>query len=140
MAKLQPALGFSPNAWTAGATLPGGDLPNAAFGPFLNDRQRAHPWLPTDLALRYARNYGTRMEQIVGHAHRLEDLGRDLGGGIHEAELDYVLSNEWVVDADDMLWRRSKMGLRVPDGTAARLQKWLDTHGTRQRSPASSAG
>ena len=131
LSKLQPALGFNGTSWTGGAPLPGGDIANAAFDPFLEDRRRAHPWLPEALAWRYARNYGTRMEQIIGSARSLHDLGEDLGGGIHEAEVAYLTEAEWAREADDILWRRSKLGLQAPADTADRLQHWLDAHASQ---------
>ena len=126
--KLQPALGFNGASWTGGSPLPGGDISDAAFDTFLEGQRRAYPWLPEALAWRYARNYGTRMGEIIGHSKSLDDLGEDLGGGIREAEMDYLSKAEWARGADDVLWRRSKLGLQVPEGTADRLQRWLDAH------------
>ncbi|MDJ0897090.1 MAG: glycerol-3-phosphate dehydrogenase [Alphaproteobacteria bacterium] len=137
--KLRPALGFKSSTWSGSAPLPGGDIAGADFDAFLQDRQRARPWMPKDLAWRLARNYGTCMEQIVGPAKRLDDLGEDLGGGLYESELAYLTAHEWVSKASDALWRRSKMGLHVPDGTADRVQDWLDTHRSGARSPMSAA-
>ncbi len=96
------------SAWTAGAPLPGGDIPNADFGGFLADFRRAAPWLPEALARRYARAYGTRVDRL-------------LAGALHEAEIDYLTSQEWAQTAQDILWRRSMLGLHVAPETAQRL-------------------
>jgi glycerol-3-phosphate dehydrogenase len=126
--KLLPRLGGGrpPRpAWTERATLPGGDLPGADFEAFLSAFQADRPWLPADLARRLARAYGTRVEAVLGSARGLADLGENLGGGLHEAEVDYLMNREWALSAEDILWRRSKLGLHLPQGGAARLDDWI---------------
>jgi glycerol-3-phosphate dehydrogenase len=125
LAKLQPLMGFTRGAWTAGATLPGGDMPDADFGRFLAAARRDHPWVPDRLLRRWARAYGTRLAAIAGSGSRLEDLGRDLGGGLYEAEVRYLAEHEWARTADDVLWRRSRLGLHVARDTVARLEEIL---------------
>ncbi len=116
-------------AWTRHATLPGGDLPNADFAAFLNEFRAARPWLPGELARRLARAYGTRAEALLGSARGLADLGEDLGAGLHEAEAEYLIGREWAQSAEDILWRRSKLGLHLakggPEGATARLDDWI---------------
>jgi len=126
--KLLPRLGAGrpPRpAWTERATLPGGDLPGADFASFLSEFRAARPWLPGELARRLARAYGTRAEALLGSARGLADLGEDLGAGLHEAEADYLIDREWAQSAEDILWRRSKLGLHLPQGGAARLDDWI---------------
>ena len=113
------------SAWTAGAPLPGGDIPNADFGGFLADFRRSVPWLPEALARRYARAYGTRVDRLLAGARSLTQLGEDYGGGLYEAEIDYLISQEWAQTAEDILWRRSKLGLHVGAETARRLAERL---------------
>ena len=125
LAKLQPVLGFDRGAWTAAASLPGGDLPNADFEAFFGALQMERTWLPPALARRYARAYGTRVATLLGAAHGIADLGERLGGGLYEAEVEYLVQNEWAQTAEDILWRRSKLGLHVGYETAARLRAWL---------------
>jgi glycerol-3-phosphate dehydrogenase len=110
--KLQPFLPGAPRPWTRDAPLPGGDLANADFDAFLSGLRARCPWLPAALAGRLGRAYGTRVDAVVGDARRLDDLGRDLGAGLTEREVDYLIRNEWARTADDILWRRSKLGLR----------------------------
>src|SRR5690606_37593487 len=73
----------------------------------------------------YARAYGTRAERFLGRAAALADLGRPLGDGVYEAELDYLVDAEWARTAEDVLWRRSKLGLHVAATTAAAVEDWL---------------
>ncbi len=112
-------------AWTATAPLPGGDMPDANFDAFLAGFRRTAPWLPEALARRYARAYGTRVERLLARARSLADLGEDFGGGLYEAEIGYLVSDEWARTAEDVLWRRSKLGLHVSTQTAKRLAERL---------------
>jgi glycerol-3-phosphate dehydrogenase len=128
-ALLQGPLGNLKPAWTATAPLPGGEIPGADFGRFLDELKRRYPWLPADLAQRYARAYGTRTERLLADARSLADLGPEIGEGLREAEVKYLTFYEWALTAKDVLWRRSKLGLRVSPATAARLTQWLSDHG-----------
>lgn len=122
---LRPALGGGAPAWTATAHLPGGDIPGADFDAFLDDAARAYPWLPAGLARRLASAYGTRLDAVLDGARGMAGLGADLGGGLHEAEARYLVDTEWAASAEDILWRRSKLGLRIDAAAAARLAAWL---------------
>jgi len=122
---LRPALGGGAPAWTATAHLPGGDMPNADFDAFLTDTTRARPWLPAALARRLANAYGTRLDAVLDGARDMAGLGEDLGGGLHEAEVRYLVNTEWAATAHDILWRRSKLGLHIDAAAKARLAAWL---------------
>jgi glycerol-3-phosphate dehydrogenase len=123
--KLAPFLPRPTRPWTATAPLPGGDLPEGDFDGFLARLQRAKPWLPAALARRLARAYGSRIDRILGDAAGLDDLGRDFGGGLTEAEVVYLRDQEWARSADDVLWRRSKLGLHVPAGTREAVEAFF---------------
>ena len=125
LALLRPALSHMRGAWTARAPLPGGDIINADFELFSSDVQRAFPWLPESLAYRYARAYGTRIDTVLSGAHSMAGLGADFGGGLYEAEVDYLTHHEWARTAEDILWRRTKLGLHVSAATAAKLAETL---------------
>lgn len=112
-------------AWTAGAVLPGGDMPDADFDRFLERLCADRPELPPPLLRRLARAYGTRVAVLLGDARTVADLGEDLGGGLTRAEVDYLAIHEWARTAEDVLYRRSKLGLHVPPGTADRLDAYL---------------
>ncbi|WP_298968305.1 glycerol-3-phosphate dehydrogenase [uncultured Roseobacter sp.] len=119
---------FFPNMgadWTAQAPLPGGDIPEADFETFLGQIRTDYPWLPSALAKHYARLYGTRLRQIVGDATELSALGRQFGPMLYEAEVTYLVTQEWATCADDILKRRTKHGLTLSAAEAARLQDWF---------------
>ncbi|WP_428334097.1 glycerol-3-phosphate dehydrogenase [Novosphingobium sp.] len=119
--KLGPHFPMAGPAWTAGAVLPGGDLPGGDFDAYVAELANERPGLPRPLLRRLARAYGTRTEHVLAGARTIEDLGRDFGGGLTEAELTYLARNEWAVTAQDVLWRRSKMGLHVLPQTEAHV-------------------
>jgi len=112
-------------AWTEKAKMPGGDMPNADFDSFFAGVRRRWPFLPEQLAHRLARAYGTRMEQLVGSAKSMADLGEDFGAGLTAAEVDYLVRREWARTAEDILWRRSKLGLHVPAGAAEKIDAYI---------------
>ena len=122
---LKAALDLQRQAWTAGASLPGGDLPNADFDAFLRDFKQRHAWLPVPLATRYARSYGTRADRLLGPAQSIEDLGLELSPGLFEIEARYLVAHEWATSAEDILWRRSKLGLHANPGSVNILSTWL---------------
>jgi len=111
--------------WTDSAKLPGGDMPGAEFESFYAGFKARYRFLAQPLARRIARAYGTRADQFLGKARSLSDLGEDFGGGITAAEVDYLYAREWARSAEDILWRRSKLGLHVPTGTAERIDAYL---------------
>jgi glycerol-3-phosphate dehydrogenase len=123
-------------AWTAQALLPGGDLPRGGYAGFLRGLERAHPWLPPTLRHRYAHAYGTRIRHVLGDARSVADLGEELLPQLYEREADYLCQTEFARTAEDILWRRTRLGLHVGGGAASgRLEEWL----ARRGSPASGA-
>jgi glycerol-3-phosphate dehydrogenase len=112
--RLRHWLAFGP-AWTAHAPLPGGDLPAGGIEELIGALREAHPYLTLHHARRLAITYGTRCWDVVGGATGLNDLGRRILGDLYAAELDYLRREEWVAAADDVLWRRSKLGLVATD-------------------------
>jgi glycerol-3-phosphate dehydrogenase len=123
---LAPVLGFSETGWTGnGAPLPGGNIADADFEGFLADAGKRYPWMPDDLLRRYGRAYGTRIDRVIGTAGELSDLGEHFGHGLYEAEVRYLVEHEWARTAEDVLWRRSKMGLHAPVAVHDRLRAWM---------------
>ncbi|MBC7857300.1 MAG: glycerol-3-phosphate dehydrogenase, partial [Burkholderiaceae bacterium] len=133
---LAPLLGNRHGAWTANACLPGGDLFGATpqnrsvleFDDFVLGLQRRHAWLPAALVARYARAYGTRIERLLSGRGDLAAMGGEILPGLFAAEVGYLREHEWAVSAEDILWRRSKLGLHLPPDSAARLDAWLAQH------------
>jgi glycerol-3-phosphate dehydrogenase len=131
MDRLAALLQVSAPAWTAGVPLPGGDLPGQDFARFEAALAAHHPWLPATLRHRYARAYGSRLDRLLHGAARLEDLGAEVAPQLYERELEYLCDVEWACSAEDVLWRRSKLGLHVPPTAHASVQGWLDARSGR---------
>ena len=125
LALLAAPLGVRRHGWTATAPLPGGDFADADFARFRHSVARRWPWLPDALATRYAHAYGTRIERILGGVQDLGGLGAHFGAGLYEAEARYLVHHEWAETADDILWRRTKLGLEATDATTRSLDRWL---------------
>ena len=119
---LLPALGLRRAAWTHGAFLPGGDLsavigpahrPDLDFERFVQRCAERRPWLDAPLLRRWARAYGSRLDRMLDGAGSMAQLGEAVVPGLHEIEIDFLRRDEWVGDAQDLLWRRSKLGLHL---------------------------
>ena len=128
------ALGVPGRAWTRDAHLPGGDLsgwiagahrPDTDFERFLQAVILRHPALPPALLHRLARAYGSRIDRVLGDGSA---LGSEVAPGLYEAELRYLHANEWARSADDVLWRRSKLGLHLDPAARSRVAAWCDVH------------
>ena len=134
---LAAPLATNGRAWTQHAYLPGGDLsahvgvprrPDEDFDRFLSAAQRRWPWLGEALTRRLARAYGARIADLVGNANSLGELGEEVGPGLYEQELHFLRNTEWACNADDVLWRRSKLGLHYSPEERGRVQLWFDEH------------
>lgn len=122
---LAPLLDNRRGAWTGASKLPGGDFPDADFEAFFEDFSLRRPWLPDPLAYRLCRNYGSRALRIVESCVRLQDLGERYGADLYRAEVDYLIDFEWARTAEDILWRRSKLGLRFDAAGREALQRYV---------------
>nr|WP_298728937.1 glycerol-3-phosphate dehydrogenase [uncultured Steroidobacter sp.] len=130
LSKLQPHLNSSDREWTDKAALPGGDLPRADFATFAEGVHKRWPFLSASMAHRLARAYGTRVEKILGKAQAMLDLGEDYGAGLTQAEIDYLIANEWARSAEDILWRRTKLGLHLSEEQRRRVAQLFDSQRT----------
>ncbi len=125
MDKLAPGFPGLSGRWTAGVPLPGGDFA-LADKPVLTDRlQASYPFLSDYHAARLIRAYGTEAFVLLGGAKAPADLGRDFGATLTEAEVDWLMAREYALSAEDVLWRRSKLGLRLTAGQAAALGAFM---------------
>ncbi len=107
---------FYPQAsgnWTAGVPLPGGDFPVDGVPRLIADLRADYPFLTGPWAKRLIRAYGTEARLILGPAKTANDLGRDFGANLTEAELRWLMDKEYAREAADVIWRRSKLGLRL---------------------------
>jgi len=112
---------FSQN-WTARAALPGGDIPYGDWRLFLNKKAAQYDFVPQELLRRYVMTYGARMDRFLDGAQSLADLGKDFGGGLYEAEIIYLIRDEFAKTDEDILWRRTKLGLHLDDQTTEDLK------------------
>ena len=108
--------------------LPGGDFPVQGFEALVKDIVRDYPWLGAHQSRRLARAYGTRARAILNGATHWGALGRDFGSGLTEAEVTYLMREEWAEEAVDVLWRRSKLGLRLSQEQVLALQSFMVEH------------
>ena len=123
--RLAPYFPPASGPWTELSTLPGGDIPDLDLQRYSRGLSERIRQLPPELLHRFARAYGTRAELLLKGVESIADLGEDFGAGLHAREVDYLVENEWARTADDILFRRTKLGLHVsPDG-AARLKAYL---------------
>jgi len=112
--------------WTEGVSLPGGDFPVEQFDQLKDALQAAHPDIDPQLILRLAHGYGTCAHDLLSGVSSRSDLGEHFGAGLHEREVRYLIQNEWARTAEDILWRRTKLGLRLSSDEIRHLSKWMD--------------
>ena len=106
--------------WTGSAPLPGGDFGMTEAGAKIRELAARYPFLAPRDARRMIQLYGTRAFAILGDAAAAADLGTDFGHGLTAAEVDHLVAHEWARTAEDILWRRTKLGLHfTPEQTAA---------------------
>ena len=122
--------------WTRGAPLPGGAFPVGERARLTRELAGALPFLGTADAERLVRTYGTMAREILAGAAHAEDLGLHFGAGLYEREVRHLIDNEWAVTAEDILWRRTKLGLRLAADERNRLEDWLRIHGRTRASSA----
>jgi glycerol-3-phosphate dehydrogenase len=125
MERLRPFFPAMGPAWTAGPPLPGGDMPIGTFDRLVDTLAAKHPGLDRNWIARLARRHGTRANNVIGDAKSMADLGRDFGGGLYAREVEWFRREEWAQAADDILWRRTKLGLHAPKEAADELAGYL---------------
>ena len=123
--KIGAHIGAKGPAWTAASRLPGGDFEPQAFDAGVAALARDYPFIGAVTARRLFRLYGTEAAAFLGRAASRAELGRDFGHGLSEAEVRHLVAREWAVSADDILWRRTKLGLRFSPEQAAQLADFL---------------
>jgi glycerol-3-phosphate dehydrogenase len=127
-------------SWTGKSPLPGGDLAVSALPALAAELQRTYPFLSQAHASRLAHSYGTRATQFLGNARSLADLGESFGATLTAAEVKYLMAWEWAVTAEDIVWRRSKLGLRLTSNEIAALDAWIAANRAAHESPLLEAG
>jgi len=129
--KLADRINLAKGDWTAGQPLPGGDVPDGDMKGYLDQIRRRYPWLDEALLQHYVHSYGTLSESLLGDSSSVSDLGRHFGAGLYEREVDYLCKNEWARSCDDILWRRTKLGIKVRPEEVKGLGHWLEAHPIR---------
>ncbi|MBR9871445.1 MAG: glycerol-3-phosphate dehydrogenase [Gammaproteobacteria bacterium] len=122
-----------PNAgasWTADAPLPGGDFDNQHN--LQAELEQQFPWLPLEVISRFVRSYGTLSYRILSGLESLEDMGQHFGAGLYQREVEYLMYNEWALDLDDIIWRRTKLGLFLQPSEQKLLASFLQTSPIRK--------
>ena len=125
MAKLAPFFPALGPEWTAHTALPGGALPAGGVEGLISALQARHPGVPREWLRGLVHRHGERASAVLGEARIADDLGTHFGGGLTAREVDYLVRQEWAVSADDILWRRTKVGLRIGDEGRQALERYL---------------
>ncbi|PWK59246.1 glycerol-3-phosphate dehydrogenase [Roseicyclus mahoneyensis] len=129
--KIGAHLPLAAGAWTAGVPLPGGDFPHDKVDALIGDLMHDYPFLTDVWARRLIRAYGTQAREVLGDASTADGLGRDFGATLTEAEVVWLMRHEYARSAEDILWRRSKLGLRLDAAEARALGDWMAGHPTQ---------
>ena len=127
--KIEDVLGKKGEPWTKKSTLPGGDFPTLGFDTEVRRLGKDYPGLPQTLLRRLMRLYGTKARVLLGTAQTVADLGQHFGWDLYAAEVDYLVAHEWARTAQDILWRRTKIGLKVGAEDVMALETYLAQKG-----------
>jgi len=114
-------------SWTLESPLPGGDFPMEGASKLAEEFATEYPFLNTPVIRRLVRSYGTRAKIWLGKSQSIADLGQDFDHGLFAAEVDYLVAQEWATTAEDILWRRTKLGLRFTQDQVEALEIYLAT-------------
>lgn len=125
MQHLEPYFSYKRGSWTATEPLPGADLPNGNFERFHQQLAHDFAFLDAITTRRLAHAYGTQALKILATADNKEALGTDFGHGLTQNEVDYLMSQEWATTAEDILWRRTKMGLYLSKEEQEKLRDYI---------------
>ncbi len=123
--KIGPFFPGTPGAWTAGVALPGGEFDVGEVEKLIGKLQAEHPFLGDRWARRLVRAYGTEAGDLIGDAESAADMGRDFGASLTEREVRWLMEREFARRAEDVVWRRSKLGLRLNAEKIAALDEWM---------------
>ncbi|WP_433736966.1 glycerol-3-phosphate dehydrogenase [Pseudomonas putida] len=124
LAQLAPYFQRILPSWTADEALPGGEdmTTPQALSSQIRDK---YDWVPTEISRRWATTYGSRTWRMLEGVQSLDDMGEHIGGGLYTREVDYLCSEEWATTAQDILWRRSKLGLFTTPAEQDKLRDYL---------------
>lgn len=123
--KIGEKIGGRGPAWTAASHLPGGGFSTNGYEEEVRRLRAAHPYLVETHARRLVRSYGTDAAQILDGVRSQADLGRHFGGDLYGREVDWLMACEWACQAEDILWRRTKQGLRLSPDQVHILEEYV---------------
>ncbi|MEL6874186.1 MAG: glycerol-3-phosphate dehydrogenase C-terminal domain-containing protein, partial [Pseudomonadota bacterium] len=134
MKTLKAALKTETDDWTRDVPLPGGDFSPEDFEQLCAEYLERWPFLTEAVIIRLVRAYGTDTKKILVGAQNESDLGTCFGAGLYEAEVDWLIRHEFALEAEDILWRRSKLGLHMTEAEKNNVARWF-----KERNPVSAA-
>lgn len=123
--KLGEAMSIPGVNWTGGVAMPGGDFGVHEVDARIASLQASYPFLSQRWARRLIRAYGTEAKDVLGDAKSQADMGEAFGATLTEREMQWLMDREFVQSAEDAIWRRTKLGLRLDAAQVARLEAWV---------------
>jgi glycerol-3-phosphate dehydrogenase len=126
--EIEDRLGKRKAKWTAGAVYSGGDFATDGYYDLVAQYTKQYPFIETELMQRLVRLYGTNTLKILKGAEDIKDLGVDFGEGLYQCEVEYLMKHEWVFEASDILYRRTKLGIRMTKAQSNKLAAWIEKH------------
>jgi glycerol-3-phosphate dehydrogenase len=126
MTKLTPYFDNLGEAWTDSKPLPGGNL-DMSLDAFAMKLQQDYPFIGANLARRFANSYGTLTHTLLDKVNSESELGQHFGNQLYQVEVDYLINHEWARSAEDILWRRTKLGLELTPDQVTTLEGYIQT-------------
>ena len=123
--KIENLIGTKGDSWTAMSYLPGGDFAVGNFHALVHKLKANFDFLDIKLAERLVRSYGTNAWVLMSGASAKKDMGQDFGASLSEREVNYLIQHEWAECADDVIWRRTKLGIHFSETEKKALDKWM---------------
>lgn len=127
LARIAPLIGNTRGDWTAEVPLPGGDFAVSDVGKLMSDFSARYAFLDGFTARRMIRSYGLDAFEILGDAQNAADLGQHFGAGLYQREVEWMMAKEYARQVEDVIWRRSKLGLRLRPEQIDQLENWMAT-------------
>jgi len=114
--------------WTESVALPGGDFAIDDFDKICKNLHDQYDFLSAEEAKRFIKLYGTRAKNVLRYAGTDKDLGESFSHGLYQSEVEYLIKTEWARTAEDILWRRTKLGLLFDKEQTKALEAWLERY------------
>jgi len=128
LSRLSPFLHFPRESRTASEILPGGNFGAGGTTEFEQTLRDEYSWLPKSQLRRYVWTYGTLSRSLLGHARSLMDLGKCFGADLYANEIDFLMDTEWAMSAEDVVWRRTKLGLRLSPSDVESVSDYITSN------------